>query len=95
MRVNEGNERDKSLITLKHVSRVDLTLITFASFINTLASILTPSIWSACQASSKLTLSPFSTKASTKHPPSIELFALKYLVSVLDCALKYRSLMKP
>jgi hypothetical protein len=36
--VNEGNERYKSLITLKHVSHVDLTLITFAYFINTLES---------------------------------------------------------
>jgi hypothetical protein len=38
MGVNEGNERDKSLTTLKHVSHVDHTLITLASFINTLAS---------------------------------------------------------
>jgi hypothetical protein len=48
-----------------------------------------------CQALPKLTLSPLSTKASTKHHPSIGLFALKYLLYVLDCALKYRSLMKP
>jgi hypothetical protein len=95
MGVNEGNEREKSLITLKHVSHVDITLITFASFVNTLGSVLRQSIWRARQASSKLTLSPLSTKASTKHPPFIGLFALKYLLYVLDCALKYRSLMKP
>jgi hypothetical protein len=40
------------------------------------------------QASLKLILSPLSTKASTKHHPSIGLFALKYLLYVLDCALK-------
>jgi hypothetical protein len=38
MGVNEGNESYKSLITLKHINRVDLTLITFASFINVHAS---------------------------------------------------------
>jgi hypothetical protein len=34
MEVNEGNEIYKFLITLKHVRRVDLTLLTFASFVN-------------------------------------------------------------
>jgi hypothetical protein len=37
MGVNERNEFYKSLITLKHGSYVDLTLLTFASFVNTLA----------------------------------------------------------
>jgi hypothetical protein len=36
--VNEGNKSYKSLITLKHVSCVDLTLLTFASFVNIHAS---------------------------------------------------------
>jgi hypothetical protein len=36
--VNDGNESYKSLITSKHISRVDLTLITFASFVNINAS---------------------------------------------------------
>jgi hypothetical protein len=32
MGVNEGNERDKALTILKHVSHVDLTLITIVAF---------------------------------------------------------------
>jgi hypothetical protein len=38
MGVNEGNKSYRYLITLKHVSRVDLTLLTFASFVNIHAS---------------------------------------------------------
>jgi hypothetical protein len=38
MGVKEGNERYKLVSTSKHVSHVDLTLITFACFVNTLAS---------------------------------------------------------
>jgi hypothetical protein len=57
------------------------------------AAILTPLTWSVRQASTKL-IFPFSTKASTKHHPSIGLFALKYLLLLLIVHLSYRSLMK-
>jgi hypothetical protein len=75
MGVSEGNESYKSLITLKYVSRVDLTLLTIASLVNVHASYQigpntidlegTPSF---AEANS----SPISTKASTKHHPSID-----------------------
>jgi hypothetical protein len=54
---------------------------------NHIEYVLTPSTSRILQASPKLTLS-LSTNASTKHHPSIGLFAMKYLLYVLDCALK-------
>jgi hypothetical protein len=69
------------------VSRIDLTLLTFASFVNVQASYrIGPN--AVDLEGLKLTFSPVSTKASTKHHLSIGCFALKYLLYVLDCALK-------
>jgi hypothetical protein len=93
--VNEGNESYKSLITLKQVSHVDLTLLTFASFINVHASYrIGPNAVDLEGMPSFTEANSFPSFRSTKHHPSIGLFALKYLLYILDCALKYKSLMK-
>jgi hypothetical protein len=82
------------------VSRVALTLLVFIAFCELHASYCigsdpvglesTPSFIEAnfpLSLSLSLSLSLL-TKASTKHPPSLGLLALKYLLYVLDCALR-------
>jgi hypothetical protein len=70
--VIEGNERDNSLITLKHMSHVALAfllVVPYVNFMHHTAYVLTPLDCRAHQASLKQTfLSPL-TKANTLHPP--------------------------
>jgi Na+/phosphate symporter len=70
--VNQENERDESLITLKHMSRVALTFLIVVPFVNFMyhtAYVLTPLDWRARQTSPKLTFLSTSIKASTLHHP--------------------------
>jgi hypothetical protein len=97
IRVNEENERDKLLITLNLMSHVALTfpiIVPYVNFMHHTAQVLTPLVSRMCWASTKLTFLLPSTKARTMHPPWIG-FCFIIFTLCHDCALKYRSLMKP
>jgi hypothetical protein len=91
MGVSEGNESYKSLITLKYVSRVDLTLLTIASFVNVHASYqIGPNTIDLEGTPSFAEANSFPYFNQGKHQTSsfYRLFALKYIICVLDSALK-------
>jgi hypothetical protein len=95
MGVNEENERYKSLITLKHVSRIDLTLTTVAPFVNVHASYHIGSNPIDLEDTPSFTKANLSPSFDQGTYPSLGLLLSSPLLMFLIVHLSDRSLIKP